>query len=73
MAERLAGGPSAALGIAKGLINQASGMDRLDVHLDRELDQLSRIADGADVAEGIDSFFAKRPPRFGGSEDVRRD
>ena len=35
-------------------------MDRLDVHLDRELDHLSRIADGAEFAEGLDGFFAKR-------------
>ena len=60
----LAQGPTAALGVAKGLINQATGMDRFDVHLDRELDHLTRIADGAEFAEGIESFFAKRPPRF---------
>jgi 2-(1,2-epoxy-1,2-dihydrophenyl)acetyl-CoA isomerase len=60
----LAQGPTAALGVAKGLINQAAGMDRFDVHLDRELDHLTRIADGAEFAEGIESFFAKRPPRF---------
>jgi 2-(1,2-epoxy-1,2-dihydrophenyl)acetyl-CoA isomerase len=64
IAARLASGPAAALGVAKGLINQASGMDRLDVHLDRELDHLSRIADGAEFAEGLESFFAKRAPRF---------
>lgn len=64
MAETLANGPTAALGIAKGLINQAAGMDRLDVHLDRELDSLARVADTAEFAEGIESFFAKRPPRF---------
>ena len=58
--------PMAALGVAKGLINQAAGMDRFDVHLDRELDHLTRIADGAEFAEGIESFFAKRPPRFQG-------
>jgi 2-(1,2-epoxy-1,2-dihydrophenyl)acetyl-CoA isomerase len=63
-ARALAAGPTIALGIAKGLVNQASGMDRLDVHLDRELDQLTRIADGLEFAEGLDSFFAKRPPRF---------
>ena len=62
----LAQGPMAALGVAKGLINQAAGMDRFDVHLDRELDHLTRIADGAEFAEGIESFFAKRPPRFQG-------
>ena len=64
IAETLTSGPMAALGIAKGLINQAAGMDRLDVHLDRELDHLTRIADSEEFAEGIESFFAKRPPRF---------
>jgi hypothetical protein len=41
-------------------------MDRLDAHLDRELDHLSRIADGADFAEGLDGFFARRTPHFAG-------
>jgi 2-(1,2-epoxy-1,2-dihydrophenyl)acetyl-CoA isomerase len=64
VAERLAAGPVKALGIAKGLLSQAAGMDRLDGHLDRELDHLQRIADGAEFAEGLERFFAKRPPRF---------
>ena len=64
VAARLASGPVHALGIAKSLVSQAAGMDRLDVHLDRELDYLQRIADGAEFAEGLDSFFAKRAPRF---------
>ena len=63
-AKTVAAGPAAALAIAKGLLNQASGMDRFDVHLDRELDNLSRIANGTEFAEGLDSFFAKRPPQF---------
>ena len=63
-AARLAEGPTEALGVAKGLLNQASGMDRLDLHLDRELDALSRIANGAEFAEGLEGFFAKRPPTF---------
>jgi len=67
VAQRLASGPTEALGIAKELLNQAAGMDRLDVHLDRELDCLARIADGRNFAEGIDAFFAKRQPQFGGS------
>lgn len=66
VAERIAFGPPRALAIAKQLLNQSAGMDRLDVHLDRELDQLSRIADGAEFAEGMESFFAKRPARFTG-------
>ena len=64
IAKTVAAGPTIALGIAKGLINQAAGMDRLDVHLDRELDTLSRIADGAEFEQGLESFFAKRTPRF---------
>jgi len=63
-AKTLATGPTIALGVAKGLLNQAAGMDRLDVHLDRELEHLSRIADGAEFAEGLEGFFAKRLPNF---------
>jgi len=65
IAQQLASGPTAALGIAKELLNQAAGMDRLDVHLDRELEQLARIAGGGNFAEGIGAFFEKRAPRFG--------
>jgi 2-(1,2-epoxy-1,2-dihydrophenyl)acetyl-CoA isomerase len=65
LAEAVAAGPPAAFAVAKSLLNQAAGMDRLDVHLDRELESLARSADGAEFREGLDSFFAKRPPRFG--------
>lgn len=68
LAARLASGPTRAWGIAKGLLNQAAGMDRLDFHLDREIDELARIADGADFAAGIDAFFAKTEPSFSGKE-----
>jgi methylglutaconyl-CoA hydratase len=64
IAAQIAAGPPKAWSIAKGLIGQAAGMDRLDVHLDRELDQLTRIANGAEFAEGLASFFEKRPPHF---------
>ena len=64
VAQRLSSGPIAALGVAKRLINQAAGMDRFDVHLDYELENLARIADGAEFAEGLDSFFARRAPQF---------
>jgi 2-(1,2-epoxy-1,2-dihydrophenyl)acetyl-CoA isomerase len=57
-------GPADAFAVAKGLLNQAAGMDRLDVHLDRELHNLSRIADGDEFAEGVAGFFGKRPPSF---------
>jgi 2-(1,2-epoxy-1,2-dihydrophenyl)acetyl-CoA isomerase len=65
-AQRLAQGPTRAYGVAKNLINQAAGVDQLDYHLDRELDHLARIADGADFAEGLAAFFDKRAPAFDG-------
>lgn len=64
VAQRVASGPTEALGTAKNLINQAAGMDRLDVHLDREIEQLARIADGENFAEGLDAFFGKRAATF---------
>ena len=64
MTRRLVDGPADAFAVAKGLINQAAGMDRLDVNLDRELDTLTRIVDGAEFAAGLDGFFAKRAPEF---------
>lgn len=64
LAERLAAGPVHAFGIAKGLLNTAAGVDRLDYHLDQELDALSRSADGAEFKEGLDAFFEKREARF---------
>ncbi len=66
IAARAAAGPTEALGIAKGLVHQAAGVDRLDFHLDREIEALARIADGRDFAEGLDGFFEKRSPRFSG-------
>ena len=65
-AQRLAEGPTASLAATKALFNASAGMDGLDAHLDRELTELARAADGPDVAEGIDAFFARRPPRFVG-------
>lgn len=66
IARRIAAGPSEALAIAKSLVNQAAGVDRLDWHLDRELEHLARVADGEDFAEGLASFFGKRPAAFEG-------
>jgi 2-(1,2-epoxy-1,2-dihydrophenyl)acetyl-CoA isomerase len=64
IAAQLADSPTAAVGAAKSLLNQAAGMDRLDVHLDAELTELARIADGPNFAEGLAAFFQKRSPEF---------
>jgi 2-(1,2-epoxy-1,2-dihydrophenyl)acetyl-CoA isomerase len=66
LARRLADGPTRSYGVTKMLLHQAATVDRLDWHLDQELDQLSRIANSPDFAEGIAAFFEKRPPKFEG-------
>lgn len=64
VADRIAAGPPHAYATAKELFNQSAGMDRLDEHLDRELQELARAADGVEVKEGIEAFFEKRQARY---------
>ena len=64
LARELARAPTQSVGVAKGLLNRAAGMERLDVHLDAELTELARIADGKNFSEGLAAFFAKRPADF---------
>jgi 2-(1,2-epoxy-1,2-dihydrophenyl)acetyl-CoA isomerase len=66
LARRLASGPTASYATAKRLMNEALGVDRLDVHLDRELEGLVQSADSRDFSEGLDAFFGKRAPKFEG-------
>jgi len=65
VALQVAAGPAPAFAATKQLINQAAGIDRIDFHLDQELDALARIANSPDFAEGLAAFFEKRPPVFG--------
>lgn len=64
LAQGLAAGPTRAFGTAKALINQAAGIDRLDFHLDQELQHLARSADSDEFREGLRAFFEKRPADF---------
>jgi 2-(1,2-epoxy-1,2-dihydrophenyl)acetyl-CoA isomerase len=66
LAERLAAGPTRAFATTKTLVNAAAGLDRLDPHLDRELEELVRAADSPEFAAGLGAFFEKRPARFEG-------
>jgi 2-(1,2-epoxy-1,2-dihydrophenyl)acetyl-CoA isomerase len=65
LATQLAEAPTSAVAVAKRLLNESAGMERLDRHLDSELAELARIADGPNFAEGLAAFFARRQPRFG--------
>lgn len=64
VAQRVAAGPTKAYGVAKQLVHHAAGVEQLDFHLDEELQQLARIADGPEFAEGLTAFFEKRAAVF---------
>jgi 2-(1,2-epoxy-1,2-dihydrophenyl)acetyl-CoA isomerase len=66
LAQKVAEGPTGSFAVTKMLLNQAAGVDRLDFHLDQELENLARSADSADFREGLDAFFGKRAPAFKG-------
>jgi len=65
VARTLASGPTRAFGVAKALINQAAGVDRLDFHLDQELQHLVRSANSTEFKEGLMAFLEKRAAVFG--------
>ena len=67
LAARIAAAPPRAFAVTKSLLNQAAGVDRLDYHLDQELQHLVRIAEGAEFAQGLAAFFERRPPVFDSS------
>lgn len=64
LAARLASAATRGFAMTKELLNQSAGMDRLDQHLDRELQELTRAANGAECEEGLAAFFEKRSPTY---------
>jgi len=65
LAERLAAGPTRALGLAKA--NLAAGLDRsLSATLEAEAEAQREAAATGDAKEGIAAFLEKRAPRFRG-------
>jgi 2-(1,2-epoxy-1,2-dihydrophenyl)acetyl-CoA isomerase len=66
VAETLAAGPTAAFAATKRLMNQSLDVERLDAHLDSEIDELARSADTADFRSGLGAFLDRRTPSFEG-------
>lgn len=66
LAARLAAGPTAAFAATKRLVNQSLQIERLDSHMDVEIDELARSADSEDFRAALDAFFDKRAAAFGG-------
>ncbi len=65
LANRLAAGPTKAIGVAKWLTNRALDVDRATSFADEALAQ-ELVNRTEDAQEGIASFVERRPPSFGG-------
>ncbi len=65
-AQRLAHGPTRAIGMIKHMLNH-SFESSLEVALEREAAMQGIAVGTQDVKEGITSFFEKRPPNFSGN------
>ena len=66
LAQRLAAGPTGAIGRMRRLMRQSSSSDYA-TQLDAEKEAFGACAASPDFAEGIRAFFDKRPARFEGS------
>jgi len=66
LAQRLAHGPTRAIGMMKNMLNRSFESD-LGSALEREAAMQGIAVSTSDVKEGVMSFFEKRPPDFTGS------
>jgi enoyl-CoA hydratase/carnithine racemase len=66
VAERLAAGPTRAIGLLKRCVYHGYGRP-LDEGIALEAEAVSELIRTADAREGMDAFLAKRPPRFTGA------
>ena len=71
-ARRLAEGPTEAYARMKRLLDRAAGMDGLEAQLSAEVEALVASADGAEFAEGLERFFARKGPPGGGARGGER-
>lgn len=66
VAERLAAGPTRAIGLLKRCLYQGHGRP-LDEGLALEAEAVWELIRTTDAREGLDALVAKRPPRFRGA------
>ena len=66
MADRLAAGPTRAMGLLKRCVYRGYGRP-LEEGLAIEAAAVAEVVRTADAREGMDAFLAKRPPRFTGA------
>ena len=64
-AERLATGPTFAIGMSKRLLNRSLEVD-METAFDDEAMAQSLVTQSEDTKEGMMSFMEKRPPKFTG-------
>jgi len=65
LAQRLAAGPTRAIGMIKSMLNKSFDSDIMTA-LEREASLQGIAVSTADVVEGVTSFLQKRPPEFKG-------
>ena len=66
LAQKLAHGPTRAIGMLKNMLNRSFESD-LETALEREAAMQGIAVSTSDVKEGVMSFFEKRPPDFTGN------
>ncbi len=72
LARVLAAKPALSLSLVRAAARDSLGLD-VETATQRTLEDSHRVFAGPDIAEGVDAFFAKRPPRFSAPRGAQPD